>query len=407
MNARLPITLLLAFLTAAAPARTSKSEKSGSGKGGSRTEKKERAVEERPRPAKPERAEAAAVPTTPPPDVVIPKFPPTPTLGPEGVPDPALPKWTEADLTLLKSGKGPAASILLSEEMPPDESAEPKTQPPKVAGPTAEELAGDLTPSTAIPDKYLAAYFNERPKAFLVDPQKLLTPEQYRDRLAFLNYHAADSTIDLYVYIFGASQEIPGEVRAEELAERMFSSGRPAAFVYYFMGVPQRSVFYLSPSLTDMVSGVEQRRALQSSVLRALDKADPAEQLDAFSVQMSIRLYWMERMLAGGTIPENVAYVGNAPPKAPEKESKLEALYRKLPPRWWLPVSVILGSVVAGWSMRTWLQFRARYRFPEFDVEPRLGGDHAAGIGAVISFASSSLPPAVQREQVPDYLRRA
>src|SRR5690606_30151052 len=76
---------------------------------------------------------------------------------------------------------------------------------------------------------------------------------------------------------------------------------RPAAVVYYYLGAPQRSVMYLSPSLTDAVSVAEQRRALQSSVMQAFSSAEPAGQLEAFSVQMSIRLYWMERMMASQT----------------------------------------------------------------------------------------------------------
>ncbi|BCU79689.1 hypothetical protein [Luteolibacter sp. LG18] len=402
MNVRASLLVLSSLLLfAPLPVASAKTEKPSSS-----TKAKSTRTEKKPEPEKPKPkpAPAAAVDTQPDPDT--PHFPPMPTLGPEGVPDAQLPKWSDADLALLKGGKTVPGAFLLTDEMPPEEPAT-KPQPLKVAGPTAEELAEDSTPSTAIPEKYLAAYFNERPKAFLVDPQKLLTPQQTHDRLAFLNYHATDSTIDLFVYVFGASQEIPGDVRAEELAERLYASGRPAAFVFYFLGAPQRSVIYLSPSLTDAVSGAEQRRALQSSVLRALDKADAVEQLDAFCVQMSIRLYWMERILAGGTIPDSFPVAENAPAKAPEKESKLAALYRKLPDRWWLPVAVLLGSALAGWGVKLWLQFRARYRFPEFDVEPRLGGDHAAGVGAVISFASGSLPPAVQREQVPDYLRRA
>ena len=72
-----------------------------------------------------------------------------------------------------------------------------------------------------------------------------------------------------------------------------------------------------------------------------------------------------------------------------------------------LPVGVMAATLVAACALSFWTRRRARYRFPEFEVEPRLGGAHAAGVGAVISFASAALPPASQRDQVPDYLRRA
>ena len=65
-------------------------------------------------------------------------------------------------------------------------------------------------------------------------------------------------------------------------------------------------------------------------------------------------------------------------------------------------VSCILTGLITTWALRR----RIRHRFPEFEVEPRLGGAHAAGVGAVISFASATVPPASQRDQVPDYLRR-
>jgi hypothetical protein len=68
---------------------------------------------------------------------------------------------------------------------------------------------------------------------------------------------------------------------------------------------------------------------------------------------------------------------------------------------------MVLGAIVLVMGFNRWLRLSARYRFPDFEVEPRLGGAHAAGVGAVISFASAAVPPASQRDQVPDYLRRA
>ena len=127
-------------------------------------------------------------------------------------------------------------------------------------------------------------------------------------------------------------------------------------------------------------------------------------------VQMSIRIYWMERMIAGEPAAGDVL-----PPAKPatakagqaaEKSAKFLWLL-ELALRFSIPAAVLLGAFATAFGFSRWLRFRARYRFPEFEVEPRLGGAHAAGVGAVISFASAALPPASQRDQVPDYLRRA
>ena len=69
--------------------------------------------------------------------------------------------------------------------------------------------------------------------------------------------------------------------------------------------------------------------------------------------------------------------------------------------------AAIVGGLLLLWGVSMWWRARARFYFPALHVESRLGGDHAAGIGAVISFASASVPPAIQRNQLPDYLRRA
>jgi hypothetical protein len=91
------------------------------------------------------------------------------------------------------------------------------------------------------------------------------------------------------------------------------------------------------------------------------------------------------------------------PVTADERREKMLALARE----WLLPAGSGLGGLALLFVLRGIWKSNARYRFPEFEVECRLAGDHAAGIGAVISFASPTLSPGVQREQVPDYLHRA
>lgn len=313
----------------------------------------------------------------------------------------AFPAWRDKERAEFEAAGWLAGATLLTDESAPELL---QAEPPK-----PEEIAGDLTPVIEIPEKFLPAYFAERPKTFLVDPQSLLSPADSRDRLNFLNYHASDSSIDLYVYLIGGDQEIPGEVRDEETIERFYATGRPAALVFYHLGAPQRAVLHLSPSLTDTISSAEQNRALESSVMQALESTKPAEQLEKFLNQMSIRIYWMERLLTADTASKTAALSAPAAaaPKTSAAKSARMIWLLELAGKATIPATVLLGSLVAILALSHWLRRSARYRFPEFDIEPRLGGTHAAGIGAVISFASATLPPASQRDQVPDYLRRA
>jgi hypothetical protein len=324
--------------------------------------------------------------------------------------EPGLPTWNAGERSELESKGWVAGGLLLTDEPVPDEPEPAAEIALDVAQPSAEEIAESAVPPDEIPEKFWPAYFGERPKNFLIDPQGLLSPANYRDRLGFLSYHASDSSIDLYVYVFKGDQDIPGEVREEELVERFFSEGRPAAVVYYFIGAPQRSVLYLSPSLTDAVPNAEQRRALESSVMQAFEKVEPTAQIEAFLVQMSIRIYWMERMLGGETAADEDAAVSMHAVKPMERKSGAMDKLRLLlagAERFLMPAAMLAGVLIAALTANSFLRRRARYRFPDFEVEPRLGGSHAAGVGAVISFASAALPPASQRDQVPDYLRRA
>ena len=330
--------------------------------------------------------------------------------GASAMVEPGLPVWEEGERAGLEASGWVAGGLLLSDDPIPEEPKEEEPVPLVVEEPEAGEIAENEVPPDEIPEQYWPAYFAERPKSFLVDPQGLLSQVDYRDRLGFLNYHAGDSSIDLFVYVFNGEQDIPGEVREEEIVERFFSEGRPAAVVYYYMGAPQRSVMYLSPSLTDAVSAAEQRRALESSVMQAFKDVDPASQIEGFLVQMSIRIYWMERMLGGG---EGAADEGPVVAKVVKSSGRKSSFAASLEPyfepakRYATLAGLMAGIAAVAAGMGAWMKRRARYRFPDFEVEPRLGGAHAAGVGAVISFASSAVPPASQRDQVPDYLRRA
>jgi hypothetical protein len=318
----------------------------------------------------------------------------------------ALPTWSGNERADSEAKGWRLGALLQADDAASEESANALAALREGERAKSEELIEAEKPSPEIAENLLPAYFAERPKSFLVDPQGLLSPSEYQDRLMFLKDHGKDSSIDLFVYLIGGEQEIPGAVREEEVIERFFSSGRPATVIFYYLGAPQRSALYLSPSMTGLVTAAQQRRALESSVKHAFESADPVKQLERFLVQMSIRVYWME--------PKSpVLPAASEPTQAVGAEKKVTGKSLILlgatewVKRYKIAISGVAVIFLSGFGLLRWWAGRVRYEFPVFEVEPRLGGAHAAGVGAVISFASAGLPPALQRDQVPDYLRRA
>jgi hypothetical protein len=289
-------------------------------------------------------------------------------------------------------------------------SAHPPVEAPAAHAPV--DAAASSAPGE-IPTKLRNEYFAQRPNSFLIDPQKLLSRTEYAERLGFLKYHSGDSTIDLYVCIFGGDQQVPEDVKMDEYMSRYFSQGRPAVVVHYFMGEPSRSAMYLSPKLEERVPATEKNRTLESSVVQASKELGALNQLHKFIVQMTIRIYWMENLL--GAVPHVDSGLSDHP-VSPQKVSessaksqllaKVVVLYQIWVEPYLLSGGCVIWVLLTGMAIRMWVVRRAQYRFPEFDVEPRLGGSHAAGVGAVLSYASAALPPASQRDQSLDYLKR-
>ncbi len=313
---------------------------------------------------------------------------------------PPLPRWSEEDAARLLQGEELITDALF-QLSPEEELAAPALGVLELPDLGPDNL--DLIDPTQIAEEDVAKFFGQKPKSFLSDPQNLLTRQEYRDRLSFLKYHASDSKVGFYVYVFDEKQIIPPAVRAEELFSRYFADDGPTVLLFYYMGDPKRSEIHLSADLMRSVGRSERNRALQSSINQAIIKSQSVDQLDGFCVQMSIRIYWMEKALEAGLI---APIEEDEPIKAVNQHAAKIAALQGWWMSWRIPLGVALAVVLVGSVFTWWRRRRMTYAFPEFDVAPRLGGEHGAGIGAVISFSSARIPAAMQREQLPDYSRR-
>lgn len=257
----------------------------------------------------------------------------------------------------------------------------------------------------------LDKYFAKKPNHFLIDPQVILSSQQHKTLETILTNHSADSSIDLYLLVFGEDQKISNDEISKDFVDGHFSQGKPVAILYYYFGKPSRTELHLSPSIAKVVSTSERERSVQSSLIRAMRTNGSFEQLEELLMQFSVRTYWMERMMdeASGKVSEVIPE--DSHPVVPvEKKKKIMKLLEKIPDKFKGPALIGAGalvSVVVLLGLIFWLRSRARFIFPEIDIEARLGGSHAAGIGAVVNFASPAVSPAHQRQQVPEYMRRA
>ena len=257
----------------------------------------------------------------------------------------------------------------------------------------------------------LLAYFARKPERELMDPQGLLSQQSYNDRAAFLEYHRRDSDVPIYIYLFDGSQEVPAGYDVNDQLRSQLSDQGPALLAYYFLGRPDKAEVAISPSLRDQLSLLEYRRILDTAIREASEKSDPVDQLEGFAVQLSIRMYWVERNLREAkqkqTLLSGLADIlpaskGGAPA---QPGAGKEATFRRFGP-WIFGAFVISIAAALGFVGRRISLGKRRYTFPEPDAPVRLDAPHAAGIGAVIHFRSPQIPPSSQREQVPDYLQR-
>jgi len=320
-----------------------------------------------------------------------------------------LPKWTDEDRARMKKGDFIAGAILLVDDPTINEIPEPAAGA-KVEIPEPEEAEPEYDPEV-IPEEFLAAYFATNSETFLIDPQKLLSKQEAADREGFLDYHAVDSLVDIKLYLFDAEQQIPSQYSLAALAEAQYGKGDLTAVVFCFLGNPSRNKLAFAGKGSEAMETVEVRRMLENAIIKAVEKSDPAGQIEAFIVQLSIKLYWIERALAKAQEQQHPAenpYANNAE-KAESKGAESPGVAAKVKP-YLLYILVAGGGVLltllgCSGSFVLWRKNK-KYHFPVLELPRRLGADYAAGVGAVIAFHNKQGSPSSQRDQVPDYLTR-
>jgi len=217
----------------------------------------------------------------------------------------------------------------------------------------------------------------------LIDPDQVI-PEVTREDLGrFLESHARDARIKLYVLILGQNEKLPTDANLASLAQGSLLQS-DACLAVIPLGEPWRLRLFMSRSLHEAVPGAQLAEVLDDTVRDSLQASAPEDQLHRLLVRLSIRLFWLESGLPPAPV-ETVAraVLVNSPPTA-LPEIVAVAIARPASARsafssWWLALLLPPVAIFVAWR---WHLYRLRHYewvLPEPDsITPRFGCPQAA-----------------------------
>lgn len=254
-------------------------------------------------------------------------------------------------------------------------------------------------------------YFSVVPADHLVDPQQLLTEQKSHDIERFLQYHAEEAKFDICLLLFGGTQEIPDDIVIEQKHAEWFGD-QPVVTVAYFLAHPERTRIAYGKGIKNQLPPVVFEQIFQSCVREAQVAETAYDQVERLAIELSIRLYWMakllERQSAGERIASTAEELTGAGWNPSEGEgsdavnlgnamggSRLTELFETFGGMPWLLVGLcgagFIGVAGGGWWWWRRDSLAAKpMLFPELEVPSRLGGSYSGGGYIGISFDVSN-----------------
>ncbi len=288
----------------------------------------------------------------------------------------------------VNAGEGLPGLIFIRRKTPFDAEPFPREEPEELP-----PIRGELREQ----------FFGDRPRHYLVDPQRILTEQKANDIHRFLEFHSEESLYPVFLLVTGENQVLPGDVDLDAVLRRWFADG-PGVILVYRAEAPENLHLRISsptgaPPAESVLSRME-----EACVREALAADNPSDQVERLVVELSIQLAWFERQgrdvssTSELTAREEETSLPATPPVAssatPGAASGREMMgdagsfLREVPALWAGGGGGVL--VLAALVMHGLARSRARARkpilFPVYRSRPRLGGRFTGGAFVGISF---------------------
>lgn len=235
---------------------------------------------------------------------------------------------------------------------------------------------------------------------YLIDPDTHVSETQREDLSRFLEFHNRDAKISAYVVVTDRDQIIPEGVDLSQIGSGILTS-RDSCLVVYPLGEPWRARVFLSNSVHRKANAEYLKSLIDDCATDAKEVTDPLEQMHRFTVRLSIRLFWLEKV----THSDNTSLAETAPAASMglseevNREAVLTAsMVRESQPTnsissQWIVGSLVLLSLVGLMvSVGAWFSIHKKrlrthvWMLPEIEASPRLGGVFSGGGGATIQY---------------------
>jgi hypothetical protein len=321
-----------------------------------------------------------------------------PTLGGQQLGPALSPKYPDGPPPMF--GDSPeSARIGLSLFLPEGlmTSAAPSAPPDTRTQPTPLIHLRDVTP------ELLASVENWPGDDPLIDPGSELPETPAEDLRRFLGYHAEQADIPIVVLLLAKDERLPAQADLERFAQGTLSKRR-AALLAYPMGEPWRARLFLPRAAHQAVSSAFLTRLVEACLAEAASATLPEDQLHEYVVQLSIRLFWLQKELAKST-SSSLAFADTAKtppltevghpavePSAPAPTAAAAPASTLRLPNASLLTIAILGTVLLTLTGRRVIRsakkaakqrrHRQIWTLPEPETESRLSGAFCGGAGA-------------------------
>lgn len=269
------------------------------------------------------------------------------------------------------------------------------------AGKNEQHNPPQPTPESALRDldgEFFEACVEAPVDTRLLDPASLVSETQREDITRFLEFHARDAKIDAYVLVIDRDQRLADGVDLSRVASGALV-GKNACLAVYPLGEPWRVRLFMSSEVHDMVAPGYLAGLLEDCSRDAMQAGDSLEQLHRFTVRLSIRLFWLEKVLPAEKAASSKPLVQKAasnplPEILPaERAAPVAAVgsswFRRVHSAWWCALIGLVLAVPAGivWRARRKQFLRTHvWRLPEREVPSRLGGTFSGGAGVSMQF---------------------